>query len=50
MVEYKVVESDTLQAFEDELNRWVQEGYIVGICEHSSSGSWWAIMERSDEL
>lgn len=49
MVEYKVIESDTLEVFEAELNRWGQEGYVLGICEHVTSGSWWAIMEQVEE-
>lgn len=49
MVDYKVIESNTLQAFEAELNRWAQEGFVVAICEHGATGSWWAIMERTEE-
>lgn len=49
MVEYKVIESATLEAFEAELNRWAGEGFVIGICEHGAAGSWWAIMELAEE-
>lgn len=49
MFEYRVIETTTLEAFEAELNRWAGENYVISICEHDATGSWWAIMERAEE-
>lgn len=50
MFEYKVICTDSIEEYERLLNSYANDEFAVISCGVKPDGSWWAVMEYSEDI